>query len=135
MGLEVFKPAERIIRIDLTVTGVKSGSFRTIVAALDTGAETTSIPISVALDLGYDLANAEDREIVTGSGVETVKIIRAREVRAIGESVSDSEVLCHNLPEGSQIDGLLGANFLSKFDVNIFYSRGIVEIKRPEYSS
>ena len=76
MGREVFKPMERIILIDLTVTGVRSGSFRTIVAALDTGAETTSIPISVALDLGYDLANAEDREIVTGSRIETVRLLR-----------------------------------------------------------
>ena len=133
MGREVFKPSEGIIRIDLTVAGITSGSFRTIVAALDTGAATTSIPVSVALDLGYDLDNAEEIEIVTGSRVETVKVIRAQEVRAIGESVSDIEVLCHNLPEGSAVDGLLGANFLLEFDVNIFYPRGIVEIKRPEY--
>lgn len=134
MGREIFKPAEGIIRVDLTVTGIKSGSFRTIVAALDTGAATTSIPINVALDLGYDLDNAGEIEIVTGSRVETVKVINVKEVRAIGESISDIEVLCHNLPEGSAVDGLLGANFLSYFDVNIFYARGIVEIKRPEYA-
>lgn len=133
MGREIFKPAERIIRVDLTVTGIKSGSFRTIVAALDTGAATTSIPVSVALDLGYDLDNAEEIEIITGSRVETVKIINAKEIRAIGESISNIEVLCHDLPEGSAVDGLLGANFLSEFDVNISYSQGIVEIKHTEY--
>lgn len=133
MGREIFKPSERIIRVDLTVTGIKSGSFRTIVAALDTGAATTSIPLSVALDLGYDLDNAEEVEIVTGSRVERVKIIKVQEIRAIGESISDIEVLCHDLPEGAAVDGLLGANFLLEFDVNISYSRGIVEIKRPAY--
>ena len=133
MGREIFKPAERIIRVDLTVTSIKRGSFRTIVAALDTGAAITSIPLSVALDLGYDLDNAEEIEIVTGSRVERVKIIKVQEVRAIGESMSDIEVLCHDLPEGSAVDGLLGANFLLEFDVNISYPQGIVEIKRPEY--
>lgn len=133
MGREIFKPAERIIRVDLTVTSIKRGSFRTIVAALDTGAAITSIPLSVALDLGYDLDNAKEIEIVTGSRVERVKIIKVKEVRAIGESMSDIEVLCHDLPEGSAVDGLLGANFLLEFDVNISYPQGIVEIKRPEY--
>ena len=37
MGHEIFKSAERIIRVDLTVTGIKRGSFRTIVAALAKG--------------------------------------------------------------------------------------------------
>ena len=133
MGREIFKPTERIIQVDLTVTGTKSGSFRTIVAALDTGAATTSIPLSVALDLGYDLDNAKEIEIVTGSRIETVKVINVQELRAIGESISDIEVLCHDLPKGSAVDGLLGANFLSEFDVHISYPRGIVEIKRPEY--
>ncbi len=133
MGREIFRPTEGIIRVDLTVIGIKRGSFRTIVAALDTGAATTSIPLSVASDLGYDLDNAEEIEIVTGSRVETVKIIKVREVRAVGESISNIEVLCHDLPEGSAVEGLLGANFLSDFDVNISYPRGIVEIKRPEY--
>lgn len=133
MGREIFKPAERIIRVDLTVTGIQRGSFRTIVAALDTGAAITSIPLSVALDLGYDLDIAEEVEIVTGSRVEKVKVIKVQEVRAIGESMRDIEVLCHNLPEGSAVEGLLGANFLLEFDVNISYPRGIIEIKRPEY--
>ena len=133
MGREIFRPEEGIIRVDLTVTGIKRDSFRTIVAALDTGAATTSIPLSVALDLGYDLENAEEIEVVTGSRVETVKVINVKEVRAIGETISNIEVLCHDLPEGSAVDGLLGANFLLGFDVNISYPRGIVEIKRPEY--
>lgn len=133
MGREIFRPEEGIIRVDLTVTGIKRDSFRTIVAALDTGAATTSIPLSVALDLGYDLENAEEIEVVTGSRVETVKVINVKEVRAIGETISNIEVLCHDLPEGSAVDGLLGANFLLDFDVNISYPQGIVEIKRPEY--
>ena len=37
MGHEIFRPEEGIIRVDLTVTGIKRDSFRTIVAALDTG--------------------------------------------------------------------------------------------------
>ena len=85
------------------------------------------------MDLGYDLDNAEEAEIVTGSRVERVKVIKVQEVRAIGESMSDIDVLCHDLPEGSAVEGLLGANFLLEFDVNISYPRGIVEIKRPEY--
>ena len=85
MGREIFRPEEGIIRVDLTVTGIKRDSFRTIVAALDTGAATTSIPLRVALDLGYDLENAEEIEIVTGSRVEIVKVINVKEVRAIAD--------------------------------------------------
>jgi hypothetical protein len=40
------------------------------------------------------------------------------------------DVLCHDLPEESNLDGILGLNFLRKFDINLRFSKGIIEATR-----
>ncbi len=98
--------------------------------ALDTGASDTSIPTKVALDLGYDLSNPKHRvRLTTGSGTVPAKIITVRKLTAIGESVENIDILCHDLPAESTIDGVLGLNFLRHFDVNISFSTGIIELQ------
>ena len=97
--------------------------------ALDTGASDTSIPTKVASDLGYDLSNPKHLvRLTTGSGTIPSKIITVRKLTAIGETVENIDVLCHDLPEESTIEGVLGLNFLRHFDVNILFSTGTIEL-------
>jgi hypothetical protein len=51
-----------------------------------------------------------------------------RKLTAIGETVENIDVLCHDLPEDSIVEGLLGLNFLQYFDINISFSTGTIEI-------
>lgn len=43
--------------------------------------------------------------------------------------VENIDVVCHDLPEGSIIEGLLGLDFLRHFDVNISFSTGTIELR------
>ncbi len=118
-----------LIVLPLKVEGVSSNNFRDLLVALDTGASTTVIPTKIALDLGYDLSNPKgNEEIITGSGIELMKRITVHKLTAIGETVENIDVLCHDLPADSIIDGVLGLNFLSHFDVNLSFSTGTLEL-------
>jgi len=110
--------------------GIDGNSFRDIEVALDTGATTTSIPIYVASALGYSISNPKDRrEVVTGSGIEEVPIIEIKALTAIGQTIENIEVMCHDLPPDAYVEGVLGLNFLMNFDVNISFSTGTIELR------
>lgn len=126
-----FNPNNPLISLRLTVYGINSDTFRNGIVALATGATTTLIPTEVAITLGYDLSNPKRQiGIRTASGVASAELITVRKLTAIGETVEDIDVVCHDLPEGSAINGLLDLNYLKHFDVNISFSTGIVELHR-----
>ncbi len=127
MGHISFNPIDELIVLRLTVGGVDANTFRNVFVVLDTGASTTMIPTRVAADLGYDISNP-NQQIVTASGIVLAKRITVRKLTAIGETVENIDVVCHDLPEGSIIEGLLGLNFLRHFDVNISFSTGTIEL-------
>ena len=123
------QPISNIIAIPIKVMGIDGNSFRDIEVALDTGATTTSIPIYVASALGYNISKPKDRrEIVTGSGVEEVPVIEIKGLTAIGQTIENIEVMCLDLPPEIYVEGVLGLNFLINFDVNISFSKGIIEL-------
>ena len=124
-----FDPSRPLISLRLTVYGINANIFRNVIVALDTGATTTVIPTAVALALGYDLSNPKGQiGLLTASGAASAKVITVRKLTAIGETVEDIEVLCHDLPGNSAIKGLLGLNFLKHFNVNISFSTGTIEL-------
>ncbi|MDE0482603.1 MAG: retropepsin-like aspartic protease [Candidatus Poribacteria bacterium] len=130
MGYISFNPTDELMVLRLTVGGLNRNSFRNVIVALDTGASDTSIPTKVASDLGYDLSNPKHLvRLTTGSSTVPAKIITVRKLTAIGETVENIDVLCHDLPEESTIDGVLGLNFLRHFDLNISFSTGIIELQ------
>ncbi len=129
MGHISFNPSQRLIRLPIKVESINGGNYRDLIVALDTGSSNTSIPTKIASDLGYDLSNPKQVILLTtGSGIVPAKIITARKLTAIGESIENIDVVCHDLPFGSTIDGVLGLNFLSHFDIKISFSTGIIEI-------
>jgi hypothetical protein len=65
-----------------------------------------------------------------GSGTVYVPLITVYAVRALGMREEQIDVLCHDLPEESNLDGVLGLNFLRKFDINLRFSKGIIEATR-----
>ena len=124
-----FNPNSDLILLSMKVEGVDGSNFRDVWVALDTGASTTSIPIQTALDLGYDPYHPKYyKEIITGTQVENIPVIEVKKIIAIGQPVENIEVLCHDLPQELRVDGVLGLNFLSKFNINISFARGSIDI-------
>ena len=125
-----FNPISDLILLSMKVEGVDKSNFRDVWVALDTGASTTSIPIKTALDLGYDPYHPKyHKEVITGTQVENIPVIEAKKITAIGQPVEHIEVLCHDLPQDLRVDGVLGLNFISKFNINISFARGIIDIE------
>ena len=130
MGSVSFNPSDESIVLRLQVGGVDPDTFRNVTVALDTGATITIIPSQVLIALGYDLLNPKERvQLLTASGTAFAKCINVRRLTVVGETIENIDVLCHDLPGNSSINGLLGLNFLRHFDVNISFSTGTIELR------
>ncbi len=120
----------QLITVQVNVGGITANESRSFPVGLDTGATFTAIPTKVALDLGYDLANPKKMmPILTGNGIISLKVITVRQLTAIGETVEDIDVVCLDLPASSMIKGLLGLNFLERFDIEILFSTNTIEAR------
>ncbi|MGH7828715.1 MAG: retroviral-like aspartic protease family protein, partial [Candidatus Binatia bacterium] len=117
-----------IILVKTKVYGPKGDAIVNL--ALDTGATWTLVSWEAAVQLGYDPASVRDRTpVTTGSSVEYCPKINLRRLESLGKSVSNLEALCHTLPPTSRVDGLLGLNFLRRFDVRINYKEGYISVR------
>ena len=121
---------DSLIILNLTVYSETLETSLTMNAVLDTGAARSIILPKIASNLGYDIS--EPKEMVEFSGVYGSgwsKIISVSKVEAIGESVSDMDIVLHQLGPDIIADAILGLDFLHNFDTTISYSKGIIETK------
>ncbi|MFH0924430.1 MAG: retropepsin-like aspartic protease [bacterium] len=96
--------------------------------AIDTGAIFTIIPVESAVAVGQDPFISKRRiEITMGSSIEYVFIITLPVFKALGIEIKDMEVVCHNLPSPSPVEGLLGLNFLKRAKAIINFSNNTIE--------
>lgn len=131
MTLTNFDTSGSVILVDMELTSSDGNKTLLLPVALDTGATFSIVPWDIAIDLGYDPADPERRQrIFTGSGVELCPVVSVKQMSALGMTVDNIKVLCHDLPEGSCVDGLLGLNFLRMFDFEIKYSEGVIRLER-----
>ncbi len=97
--------------------------------ALDTGATYTMIPWKVARALGLNPEISERRvNITTASGIESVPLVSLKSITLFDKKVENIDVVIHDLPPMSYVDGLLGLSFLKKFEVYLNFRKGILEI-------
>lgn len=102
---------------------------RIVTLILDTGSSFTHLPWRVLQAIGYDPGTSKERvRVVTPSGGEIPPKVKVKRIRALGESLEDVEVLCHDLPPEAKVDGLLGLNFLRNFNIAIRFKEGVIEI-------
>jgi clan AA aspartic protease (TIGR02281 family) len=96
---------------------------------LDTGAVYTVIAWDVAKDIGYDPAISERRmPIVAANGVIEAPLITVKSIHVADLQAEAIDVICHDIPEITGIEGLLGLSFLKDFRTLIEYTTGVLEM-------
>ncbi len=86
------------------------------------------ISAEVARSLGYSLEDAPAKRVLTSAGViDAPKIVLAR-VDVGCASATEVEAICHDLPEESFINALVGLSFLTRFDVRFDFRAWEMEL-------
>lgn len=99
--------------------------------AVDTGASFSMISIESALAIKIDPSKSTRRiEITTANGIILAPIIKIPSFNCFGVEVKNIDIICHNLPLESCVEGLLGLNFLKSAKIIIDFSKNI--LKTPE---
>lgn len=103
--------------------------IREMDVVLDTGAVYTVIAWDVAKDIGYDPAISERRmPIITANGVIEAPLITVASIQMADIRAGAVDAICHDIPEITGIEGLLGLSFLKHFRTSIDYTMGVLEI-------
>jgi predicted aspartyl protease len=121
MPIFKFDPQKSVIFCHAEIAG--KGIGLSLKMAVDTGTTYTMIPVEAAVAIGCNPLQARRKiEITTGSAVEYVPLLRIPKLTAYGIMLKNLEVICHNLPPQSPIEGLLGLNFLKLAKLKIDFS-------------
>ncbi len=130
MGRLRFDPSAPVLVVFATIEGRQPGRRRRLKVALDTGATYTMIPWEIAQALGYHPERSRRRiELMTASGMVIVPLVKVKEIRALGQTVRELDVLVHDLPPGGRVEGLLGLNFLRSFKLTLDFKQGTLELE------
>jgi len=123
-----FDPEQPVIVLNVELKG---RIIENVKMAFDTGSTYTMIPWKLAKPLGLSPELSEAKvDMVTASGVEKAPLVTLESMTVLGESLNDVQATVHDLPPRSYVDGLLGLSFLKKFDININFKEGVLEIKK-----
>ena len=129
MAVKKFDPNAFGIVIFGTLLG-KEGIQRRVKMVLDTGATYTMIPWYIAEELGYNPTESKDFiSMTTASGTIEAPLITLDYVSILDMPVKNQQVIVHNLPESSHVDGLLGINYLKHFKLTIDFKIGILVLE------
>ncbi len=97
---------------------------------IDTGSAYTVLSQEMLEFIGASPATATKRQrIITGSGYEIVPVIPVETFNCFGKKVEGFHILGHTLPPGVYVDGLLGMDFMSKFEIEIKTKSGEIVVK------
>lgn len=130
MGRLRFDPKGHAILLDAKIEGPAAQSTY-VPMALDTGASLTVIPWHVAELLGFDPARSRRRmRFMTGSGMEVAPVLVVNAIEVLGVHVPHVDVLCHDLPQRSLVDGLLGLSFLRHCRLSLDFGQGILQLDK-----
>ncbi len=122
-----FDPESPGIVLFVTVYG--ADNKRRVKMVLDTGSTFVLISWKIANELGYKpAASKEWTHITTATSVIYAPVIVLKAVATLGMVVNDVRVICHNLPDTSRVDGLLGLSYLRNFKIEIDFKKGILTL-------
>ncbi|MEG4865475.1 MULTISPECIES: retropepsin-like aspartic protease family protein [unclassified Microcoleus] len=119
---------QNLLAVQATVGSREGGDFVRVRLLVDTGSSFTILPVQVLQNLGYDTGNPLRRqELVTGQGRIYIPVINVSWFNCVGKLIENFDVVAHDIPPNIRIDGLLGMDFLTRFQAVI--SVGNAEIR------
>jgi len=119
-----------LVMVDIGLWNKKRNAFSKMSITVDTGASVTTISTDILFRAGYDITSGTTKRITTASGIEYVKEIVVGKIRLDSFEMSDVLVYAHTFPQESFSSGVLGLNVLSGFDVNMLFSKGLIELTK-----
>jgi predicted aspartyl protease len=97
---------------------------------VDTGSAFTIISQELLEFVGSSPVTApKRRRIITGSGYEIVPVVSVPAFHCLGKTLKNYPIYGHTLPIGIFVDGLLGMDFLRRFDILMDLKKGEIEIE------
>jgi predicted aspartyl protease len=98
---------------------------------VDTGASQTCLPITLLADIGYPAPkDSPKRPILTGNGLIQAPIVQIPWLNCLGQKVEHYSVLALDLSATRYVNGILGMDFLIRFQAVI--DIGKEQITLPE---
>lgn len=123
-----FDPDSGTIFVPTRLTG-PSEQF-VIQMALDTGASISMVNAAILIELGYVVTDDLDRvPLVTASGIEDAPRLMVQSLEAMGIVRRDFPLVCHTLPSGADVDGLLGLDFFRDLRLTIDFRENTVTVE------
>lgn len=103
--------------------------FRVVSLLIDTGASQTIISWETLLSLNIDpSSSALRKQVTTANGLVWMPQVEIEEFNALGQSVGSLRVLAHTIPLGSQVNGVLGMDFLRQFEFRLNFKQSVIEL-------
>lgn len=103
--------------------------FRVVTLLIDTGASQTIISWETLLSLNIDPSSSTPRkQVTTANGTVWMPQVEIEEFNALGQSVGSLRVLAHTIPLGSQVNGVLGMDFLRQFEFRLNFKQSVIEL-------
>ena len=66
--------------------------------------------------------------MITASGEETASVVTIDRMEALDHQRRNMPILCHDLPEGTPFDGLLGLDFFRNQRLTIDFREGLITL-------
>lgn len=133
MKVTRFGPGDDLIIIKGSVWGPLHRRGRPLQLVLDTGAAETIIVPDVLDDIGYNPLHGEAITVMRSAvGREQGYLIRVERFASLGHQVRDFRVHVHDLPDGWEIDGLIGLSFLRQFNYEVRSREGRILVERAD---
>lgn len=105
------------------------GRFRVVTLLIDCGSSHTMLAWETLVSLKADPALSKVRRpIATLNGVVYMPEVALDEFHALGQRVEALPVLAHSMLPGVQIDGVIGMNFLRRFDTDLNFKQATIRI-------
>ena len=117
-----------LLMTDIDLWNNAKNKYSSISIVIDTGASVTTISKDILFRAGYDVSSGASKRITTASGIEYVKEVTVDKIRLGTFEMNDVLVYAHTFPQESFATGVLGLNVLSKFDVNLLFSKQLLEL-------
>jgi len=128
--MRVYKAEKRgaLLLIRAFIEGTAGKAYPRLL--LDTGSAYTLISQEILESIGCSPAlPIRTQRIITGSGYEIVPVVSVNKFHCLGSLLDNFEIVAHTLPFGAYVDGLLGMDFLSRFEAEIKLYSGEILIR------